>query len=182
MKYSISIVKNICFIFIMIFCMGLNAHGQKQLVLLKKQKVILRLNPGDEFKYSIKGEKGMHDSYVNNLSDTAVVAHNTVVPFHKIDRIYFKRSSYANFIGGFLVIGGVGIFILDQLNTSVIQGDKASLDDRVTSISVSSLAVGLPLMLIHKKSQKLKRPYHILTVKKGSVFYTEPPQQMVIEN
>ena len=174
--------RKLSFIFVLLFCILFHANAQKQLVLLRKQKVILRLNPGDEFKYSIKGEKGIRDSYINNLSDTAVVAHNTVVPFHKINKIYFRRSSYANFIGGFLVIGGAGIFILDQLNTVVVQGEKASLDDRVMAISVSSLAVGLPLMLIHKKSQRIKRPYHLLTVKKGSVFYTEPPRQMVIEN
>jgi len=174
--------QKLFFIFALLVCIGFHTNAQVQLVLLKKQKVILRLNPGDDFKYSIKGEKGVHDSYINNISDTAVVAHNTIVPFHKIDKIYFKRSTYTNFIGGFLVIGGAGIFLIDQLNTVVVQGEKASLDDRVTTISVSSLAVGLPLMLIRKKSQRLKRPYHLLAIKKGSVFYAEPPKQMVIEN
>ncbi len=182
MKYSTFVVKNIHFIFFLIFCMSFHAHGQKQFVLLKKQKVILRLNPGDEFVFSLKGKKDVYHSYINNLYDTAVLAHNTLVPFHKIDRIYFKRSTYANMIGGLLVIGGVGIFALDQLNTIVIQGEKATLDDRTVSISLSSLAVGLPMMLIHKKSQRIKRPYHLLTIKEGSVFYTEPPKQMVIGN
>jgi hypothetical protein len=169
-------------IFLFVFCISLQANAQKQLVLLKKQKVILRLNPGDEIIFSLKGKKDVLYSYINNLSDTSLLAHNTVVPFHKIDRIYFKHSSYANMIGGLLVMGGVGIFALDQLNTLVIQGEKATLDDRVVTISVSSLAVGLPMMLIRKKSQRLKPPYRLLTIKEGSVFYTEPPKQMVIEN
>lgn len=175
-------VRNLYFIFILFGCISFQASAQKQLVLLKKQKVILRLNPGDEIIFSLKGKKDVLYSYINNLSDTAVVAHNTIVPFHKIDKIYFKRSTYANFIGGFLVLGGAGIFVIDQFNTLVVQGEKATLDERVVSISISSLAVGLPLMLIHKKSQRIKHPYHLLSVKKGSVFYTEPPQQMVIGN
>jgi hypothetical protein len=52
----------------------------------------------------------------------------------------------------------------------------------VVAITVTGLAVGLPMMLIRKKSQRMKSGYHLLTVKKGSVFYTEPPRQMVIEN
>ncbi len=162
--------------------MSFHAHGQKQLVLLKKQKVILRLNPGDDFVYSLKGQKGKHESYVNNLYDTAVVAHETIIPFHKIDRIYFRRSSFANVVGGLLVIGGAGIFIIDQFNTVLVHGEDPSLDERVTKISITGLVLGLPMMLIHKKSQRIKAPYHILTVKKGSVFYHEPPQQMVMED
>ncbi len=173
---------NLFSVFVLFCCISFHTRAQKQLVLLKKQKVLLRLNPGDEFIFSLKGKKDVLYSYVNNLSDTAVVAHNTIVPFHKIDRIYFKRSSFANVLGGLLVVGGAGIFVIDQFNTLVVQGEKATLDDRVLAISLPSLAAGLPLMLIHKKSQRLKRPYHLLTVKKGSVFYTEPPQQMVIEN
>jgi hypothetical protein len=168
--------------FLLIFCLSLQTYAQKQLVLLKGQKVILRLNPGDDFVYSIKGVKGITKSYVNNLYDTAVVAHETIVPFHKIDRIYFKHHSYANMIGGLLVIGGAGIFVIDQFNSVIVNGEKASIDDRVATITITGLAVGLPLMLIHKKSQKMKPSYHLLTVKKGSVFYSEPLRQMVIEN
>jgi hypothetical protein len=174
--------RNFYFVFVFFFCLNFQANAQKQLVLLKKQKVILRLNPGDDFVYSLKGVKGIRKSYVNNLYDTAVVAHQTVVPFHKIDRIYFRRSSFVNVLGGLLVIGGAGIFLIDQLNTVVVQGEDPALDDRVVAISVTGLALGLPLMLIHKKSQRMKAGYHLLTVKKGSVFYTEPPRQMVIEN
>ncbi len=168
--------------FLLIFGMSLQTYAQKQLVLLKRQKVILRLNPGDDFVYSLKGVKGIHKSYINNLFDTAILVHQTIVPFHKIDRIYFKRHSYANMIGGLLVIGGAGIFVIDQFNSVIVNGEKPSIDDRVATITITGLAVGLPMMLIHKKSQKMKPSYHLLTVKKGSVFYTEPPQQMVIEN
>jgi len=162
--------------------LSFQTNAQKQLVLLKKQKVLLRLNPGDDFVYSLKGVKGIHKSYVNNLSDTAVVAHQTIVPFHKIDRVYFKRSSFVNKIGALFVIGGAGIFIIDQFNTVVVQGHDPALDDRVVAVTITGLAAGLPMMLIRKKSQRMKPSYHLLTVKKGSVFYTEPPKQMVIEN
>ncbi len=146
-------------------------HGQKQLVLLKKQKVILRLYPGDEIVLKTKGSDTKMTSYVNNLFDTAVMVHKTLIPFHKIERIYFKRSTFANVVGTLLVVGGGLYFAIDQINVMVVQGEKASLNDNVTATSISMVAVGLPMMLIKKKSQRMKYGYRLMTVEPGSPFY-----------
>ena len=146
-------------------------RAQKQLVLLKGEKVLLRLFPGDEFVYRLKGSKIIRTSYVNNLSDTAVVVHRDTVPFHTIDRIYFSQGRFYNLLGSALVTFGVGLFLVDQLNTVVVQGESPSLDSWVTTVSATSLAVGVPLLLIRKKSQKMKFRYRLLTVEKGSAFY-----------
>jgi hypothetical protein len=146
-------------------------HAQKQLVLLKNQKVKLRLYPGDEIVYRLKGSRTIHTSYINNLFDTAIMIHQEIVPFHKIDRIYFRQSNLLNVVGGLLVVGAVGYFVIDQANVIIVQGDKASLDQSVTRSSIIMAAVGLPLMLMRKKSQTIGHRYHILTVEKGSAFY-----------
>lgn len=145
--------------------------AQKQLVLLKKQKVILRLTFGDEIVYKTKRSDKKITSYVNNLFDTAILAHRTVVPFHTIDRIYFVHGSFINKVGGGLFVGGLGYFLIDQLNVVVVQGEKASLNDRVTAASLGMVAVGLPMMLIKKKSQRIKGRYRLLTVDYDSPFY-----------
>ena len=154
------------------------AYSQKQLVLLKKQKVLLRLYPGDEIVFKTKGSKTKITSYVNNLFDTAVMAHQDIIPFHKIDRLYFKRSSFANVIGTVLVIGGVGYFLVDQINMIIVKGEKATLNENVTTTSLGMVAVGLPMMLIKKKSQRLKPGYRLLTVEEGSPFYQRELQHM----
>ena len=147
------------------------AHCQKQLILLKKENVLLRLYPGDELVYKLKDGKTKITTYVNNLSDTAVVTHRDTVPFHRIERIYFEQRKFYNTIGSGLVIFGAGLFLIDQFNVAIVQGDSPSLDDRVSVISLSSLAVGLPMMLIRKKSQKLKYRTRLMMVEKGSGFY-----------
>ena len=151
-------------------CMA-NARAQKQLVLLKGERVLLRLYPGDEFVYRLKGSKTVRTSYVNNLSDTAVVVHRDTVPFHTIDRIYFEQGKFYNLLGSALVTFGVGLFLIDQINTIVVHGESPSLDSWVSAVSASSLAVGLPLVLLRKKSQKMKYRYHLMSVEKGSGFY-----------
>lgn len=156
---------------LLIFVVVPLARGQKQLVLLKNEKVLLRLFPGDEIIFTVKNSKAIHTSYINNLFDTAIMVHKDIVPFHKIDKIYFKRSTFANVVGTFLVIGGVGYFLVDQFNELVIKGHEGSINENVATTSVAMVAVGLPLMLIKKKSQHIGRKYRLLTVQEGSLFY-----------
>ena len=145
------------FVILLLVIAGSGAvYGQKQLILLKKEKVLLRLYPGDEIVFKIKGKDAKITSYVNNLYDTAVVAHQLVVPFHTIDRLYFKHRSFANTFGGLLVVGGVGYFLIDQFNTIVVQGEKATWNENVGTASIVMVGVGLPMMLIKKKSQRMK--------------------------
>jgi hypothetical protein len=155
--------------------------AQKQLILLNRETVILRLNPGDEFIISLKGDKRKLNSYINNLFDTAVMLHKTLIPFHKIDKIYFKHSSFANRFGRWLVFGGVAYFLIDQFNTVVVQGDKASLDEDVTTVSAGMVAVGLPLMLIKKRYQRVGRKYRLMVVEEGSPFYVAPMRNLETE-
>lgn len=156
-----------------------HAYAQKQLVLLKDERVLLRLYPGDEFVYKLKDSKTVKTSYVNNLFDNAVLAHNDTISFHRIDRIYFTQTRFYNTIGGALVVGGAGLFLIDQFNVVIVNGDKPSLDSWVSTVSVSAIIAGLPMMLIKKKSQKLSYKYRLLTVKKGSIFYEEDPRESI---
>lgn len=158
---------------LLIFC--LHAEAQKQLILIKKEKVMIRFNPGDEIVYRLKGEDRVVTSYVNNVFDTAVVAHDNIIAYHKIDRVYFRQSTYLNVIGSFLVIGGVGYFVIDQFNEVIVHGNDFNVDDNVLKTSVTMTAIGLPLMLFHKKSQRIKGKYRLLMVEEGSPFYKAPP-------
>jgi hypothetical protein len=148
-----------------------HAAAQKQLIVLKNQKVLLRLYPGDEFIFSLKGSKQVRKSYINNLFDTAVVAHRDVIPFHKIDRVYFKRSNLLNVVGGMLVVGGAGYFLIDQFNVVIVHGESANIDEGVAMSSAIMLGAGLPLMLTKRNHARIGGRYRILVVDRGSGFY-----------
>ena len=164
-----------CVLFVCL-CIGMaaasrNACAQKQLLLLKGEKVLLRLYPGDEIELKMKGSEDRVYSYVNNLFDTALLAHETLIPFHKIERVYFVHTSFMNRIGKALIIGGVGYFVIDQLNTMIVQGEELSIDKNVATASAVMVAAGIPMTLIRKKSQRMKPGYHLLTVGPDSPFY-----------
>lgn len=172
-------VLKIAYTFFIIIGIFFQAGAQKQLVLLKGERVLLRLHPGDEIVYKLKDSKSVETSYVNNLFDNAVLAHNDTIPFHRIDRIYFTRSRFYNTIGGALVVGGAGLFLIDQVNVVLVNGENPSLDNWVSTMSISSIVAGLPMMLIKKRSQKISYKYRLLTVKKSSLFYEEDPRELV---
>lgn len=159
--------------------LAFQSEGQKQLVLLKNERVLLRLKPGDELVYKLKGSKAIRISYINNLSDTYVLAHRDTVPFNKIDKIYFRQEKFYNKLGAALVVGGAALFLIDQVNIIIVNGQSPSLDSWVSSVSATSVAVGLPMMLIKKKSQKINYKYRLLTVKKGSPFYRHDPREPI---
>jgi hypothetical protein len=145
--------------------------AQKQLVLLKRQDVVLRLYPGDEIILKLKNSKTVRTSYVNNIFEDAVVIHLDTIPFHKIDKIYFRQTKFYNTIGGILVVGGVGLFLIDQFNSIVVRGEDPRIDSWVTKVSVPAVVVGLPLMLLKKQSQRINHKYRLMMVQKGSSFY-----------
>jgi hypothetical protein len=159
------------FTLVLVFAALYTVTAQKQLVLLQREKVLLRLTPGDEFVFSLKGDKRVHKSYVNNLFDTAVMAHKTAVPFHKINRIYFDRRGFINVIGGMLVTAGAAYFLIDQFNGIVVQGEGIDLADEVLVPSAIMIGVGVPLMKLNRRSVRLGGKYRLLTIEKGSPFY-----------
>jgi hypothetical protein len=176
-----NLLSKIFFLVLIVAVLATHASvAQVQLVLLKNERVVLRLNPGDEFVYKLKHSKSVKKSYVNNLSDTSVSTHHDVVPFHTIDRIYFQKSTFYNRLGSGLFAGGIGLFLIDQFNNSILQGKKFSLDRGITTTSIIMTGVGLPLKLIKKKSQRIGGKFRLLTAKPGSPFYFEYPEGLYV--
>jgi hypothetical protein len=146
------------------------SFSQPQLVLIKRENVLKRYYPGDDIVFRLKGSKAIRRSYVNNLTDTAVITHQDTIAFHQIDEVYHTRSRFYNTIGLFLVAGGAGYFVIDQINNSF------DFDRGVISFSAPTVAVGLPLALLRPKWQPLNRKVRLRTVKKGSPFFRPDPR------
>ncbi len=166
-------IKGLLFLFLIISSIG---YGQRrQLVLLKGQRVIQRYFPGEDIRIKLKDNDQIIKSYVNNLTDTSVLVHTTNIPLENIERVYFDRNTTTNKIGTILVIAGTGLFLIDQFNVVVVNGEKPSIDDGVAKFSISAVVVGLPMMLIKKKYVKTSYKYKLLSVDETSLFYQHPP-------
>lgn len=159
--------------FILCFLIVISHHSfaQKQLLLMKGEKVLLRLYPGDEIVFKMKGSDRKWVTYINNLSDTSVVVHRDTIPFSRIERLYFDQTAFHNRLGANLVIAGATLFLIDQLNYSLIQGNDPSLDGWTTRVSLAAVGIGVPLWLAKKKSRKVNFKYRLFMARESSPFY-----------
>ena len=155
-------------VLLLLFSFSLTA--QKQLVLLKKGKIMHYFMPGDDIYLKVKGNPERIHSYVNNILDNAVVLHTDTIPFHTIERTYLKEDNTMNLFGGFFVAAGSVYFLIDQAN-QLREGNGLNIDKGVAIGSGLCLGVGLPMMLIKKKSQKLGYKYRLMMIKRGDPMY-----------
>lgn len=162
------------FLFWLCFVLAQVSFAQKQLLVLKKEKVLLRLNFGDPIVFRLKGDKQIKRSYLNNVYDTAFKVHADTISFRQVDRIYFKRDLSVNTLGGVLVTAGAGYFLIDQLNELTVRGNGFKYNPDVARSAVIMVSAGLPLMLVKKRSQRIRYPSRLLMAKKGSPFYVPP--------
>ncbi len=144
--------------------------AQKQLLVLKRGHVIHVYRPGETIRLKRKDDENVTRSYVNNIFDYAVVLHQDTIPFQQIERLYINEPSVMNKVGGMLVVGGGGLLAIDQVN-QLIQGNGLNLDQDISAVSLACVGVGLPMMLIRKKSQRLRYPYRLMMVKLGDPLY-----------
>ena len=152
-------------------CAISSVSAQKQLILMKRENVLVRLYPGDEIVFKLKDNKRVWRSYINNLSDTSVVIHRDTIPFHQIERLYFRQEKFHNRLGAYLIAGAIALFAIDQINYTLIQGNEFTVDSGISKASIGGVLVGIPLVLARKKYQKVDYRYRLFTARKGSPFY-----------
>ncbi|HEY0656390.1 MAG TPA: hypothetical protein VGD65_24825 [Chryseosolibacter sp.] len=156
---------------LLLLLVSFGAVAQKQLILMKRERVLLRLYPGDEIVFKLKNSDRIWRTYVNNLSDTSVVTHRDTIPFHKIERLYFSQEKFHNRLGAYLIAGAIALFAIDQINYTLIQGNEFSVDSGISKASIGGVLVGVPLVLARRSYQKIDYRYRLFVAKKGSPFY-----------
>jgi hypothetical protein len=158
--------------FLFVFLLGsINGLCQNQLLVIKNDRVIVRYQPGDEFMYKRKSKKEKTRSFIVSINDSTIVTNVDTIATHQVERVYFKQGNFLNVVGGFLVTGGVLIFLVDQVNVLFVQGDKASINENVATISLVSIGIGLPMMLAKKNTHRVGFKKRLRIIDRNSPFY-----------
>ena len=165
-----SLTVRILIFFALVFC-SQDLLAQRQLLVLRYNEVVARFSPGQTFEYKQKGNKRKFSTYIRGFSDTEVYTHKDTVSVFEIGTIYFRQHAVHHTIGKALLIGGIGGFLVDQLNNVVFYGNKPSLDGEVNRISMTAVGAGLPLTQIKKDSQKMDYKFKPLIVTQDSHLY-----------
>jgi hypothetical protein len=163
-------VRILCFVFLLV---NLNTYGQHQLLVIKNDAVMIRYLEGDDFVYKRKSLKKPVHAYIISINDSTIITNMDTVATHQIERVYFRKGNFLNVVGGFLVTGGALIFLIDQVNVLVVQGADASIDKNVASISLLSIGLGLPMMLLRKNTHRVGFKKRLRIIDRNSPFYYE---------
>jgi hypothetical protein len=155
-----------------LFCLlSLKSFSQNQLLVIKNDQVMVRYQKGDDFVYKRKSLKAPIHSFIIDINDSTIITNRDTLATHQIERIYFRKGNFLNVVGGFLVTGGALIFLIDQVNVLFVQGDNASIDENVASISLVSIGLGLPMMLARKNSHRVGFKKRLRIIDRNSPFY-----------
>jgi len=145
-------------IFSLLFGFAYATYGQQQLILLKRGEVVARFEQGDNIKCKLRNGKtkaGMAIRY----TEVSVILRGDTIMFSDIYKIYAKGKRKADFrqkVGTVLMIGGVGYFAIDMVNTLLFVEGQSGIDESVAITAGSLAAVGAALTFIRSPYMKVR--------------------------
>lgn len=160
-----------CVLLIFLLCCYSIVTAQLQLVLIKHDDVVIRFSEGDSFAYKRKNGMIRKDAFIMSLNDSTIITNYDTIAMHQIQGIYFKKESLRGVVGKGLIIGAAAIFVIDQVNTTLVAKEDPSLDSRVNTISLTALAIGLPLVLIKSSYKRVGYKQRLKIITRNSPFY-----------
>jgi hypothetical protein len=165
-------------------CGCLVSDAQKQVVIMKKDRVIQRYNPGDFIRYSTGKPKNFKYDQIVELTDTTIITRNDTIPYYKVKLIDTQGELQSGItlrkIGYFSIAAGIILPLADLINVELVQDQPSSYSlDRGVGITSSTLiATGAALLLIKKPYLKLQFKNRLMIVRHDSPLYkaiTLPP-------
>ncbi len=121
--------------------------------------------PGDPMTFRIKGEIFRTDEILT-FTDSSLVFNGGAVAFKNITRVSLKEhKQWMVGVGSKLIVAGAGYFLIDQFNNSVIQGNKASINDQVVKASLVIVGSGATLLLLSKKRVNTTKNWRLRRVR-----------------
>jgi hypothetical protein len=154
-------------LFVHTFCVA-----QKQLVFLRKDKVMARFTEGDRFKFKLKNGE-LKEGYITELTDfTLITSALDTIPFSSLRKISMRgqrRTSSLAVLGSGLLMGGLGYIAIDQVNT-LVGSTKSGFDSSDQTALIIS-GVGAALYFIKPKYKRIKRGIVCRTIVYPSHYY-----------
>lgn len=145
--------------------------AQKQLVLVKRESVVVRFTEGEYLRCKMKN-KQKKEGKILELTDTHIITSNDTLAITSLESLYVKgkrRVDVTRGLGGLLFIGGLGYFAVDQINRLVVDGAQ-DFDEKGAIISLSVAATGAAILFLRTPYKKVYG-YSLKTIDYTSRFY-----------
>jgi len=154
----------------LLLCLNYTALGQRQLLVVRGDKVIQRFKVGDSFRSKWFDSKIEHWGLITDINEFEIITSQDTIPTKEIRKVLVKGPPLAKKIGINLVKIGAFYFLIDQFNSAVIQHNP-SIDDSVWKTSAVLVGAGLPLLLFKRNWKRVGRSYRLKSVGPDSRLY-----------
>lgn len=113
---------------------------------------------GDEFRFQLHNQDYFSKGQIVKLRNDSIFFSNTAVKLDDIRKVDIKDYNYHRMDPDFLakasVLAGVGYFVVDQFNHTVVNQDGWNVDKDVVRTSAIFIAAGI---LVHKTKKRYFR-------------------------
>lgn len=144
-----------------------SVSAQNKLVLLKKDRVVYRFEEENIFGSSAKMKMvfggvitGIHPNFFRIETDTTYT--------YDIAKIDLRGKNYTGFkiapIGRGIIFAGVGLFLIDVFNTTVILDDSYAIDNSVTPVALAFIGTGALMQVVNNNFFKIGRRKKVATM------------------
>lgn len=156
-------------------CMLLSflAASQSQLILLRREQVLIRKEAGDVIRYKLKNADKSTESQITGLWEFGFISNADSIHYSEVEKIHAGGgSSFLSRLGRLMMIGGSGYFLIDQFNEGIISGNGFSLEESVWRPAVALVMTGGVLSVSGRKWYRTGYgPFRVMTAKPDSPFY-----------
>jgi hypothetical protein len=158
-------------LFTMMALLYTSVVAQRQIVLVSGNEVVHRFRVGDKFHTKLEGDRNERWGFLVQINEFSVTTSQDTIDLRDIEKCLLPGRPIINRLGKKLVTAGIGLFVIDQFNQAVIQGNDMSIDSGVAKASIVITAAGIPMLFIKKRWVKPGKGVKLVSVGRDSILY-----------
>ncbi|MDN5203001.1 hypothetical protein QQ008_16545 [Fulvivirgaceae bacterium BMA10] len=148
--------------FILIITCAFCYQTQAQKFLLLSQrgaKKRVKINQGDVLRFKFKGDDRFYQDKIVNLAEGLIFLETTIINVKDVGVIDIRDHKDRSFnlpqYAAALPVAGVGYFLIDQVNNSIVDGNKLRIDEKVARTSGILIGLGFLIKWTERKYFKV---------------------------
>ncbi len=153
-------------VIILLWVLSLTVSAQSFMVLEKMgTKKRFEFYQGDQVLLKLDDDDFYTPAKIVAFTDSAIVTEVEEISLDRIKAINLnKKASFFKYSGPLLMIAGVGLFAIDAINQSVVQGGSYEVSSGVTTASVILFGTGALFTFAGRDKVKIKKWWRLRIV------------------
>ncbi|HEY3402563.1 MAG TPA: hypothetical protein VGK59_04190 [Ohtaekwangia sp.] len=160
---------------LILILISISTFAQRQVVVMRKARIVDRYNVGDPIRYSTSTPKKFVRDRIVELTDTTIITRKDTILFYHIKLIEYKPTGLTvDKFGNDCIGAGIALFLGDLINVTVVQDQSYDFNRGVSIAAASMVATGIILRILGKDYMKIRMNNRLMIVDHTSPLYKKP--------